>query len=103
MCCARKDFRHVGGEKTAEGSSEIVAHGETPVVQTAQAQIIILGHTHRPMQVHIGSAQVINPGSIYANYGPYEQTCGILHLPERTFELWDVQTGQPLPLKPILL
>ncbi len=72
------------------------------VVQTAQSQIIILGHTHRPMQIQIGSSQIINPGSIYANYGPYEQTCGILHLPEQTFELWDVQTGQQLPLQPIL-
>lgn len=73
------------------------------VVQTAQAQIIILGHTHRPMQVYVNQSQIINTGSIYANYGPYEQTCGILHLPERTFELWDVQTGQPLPLQPIQL
>ncbi|MEO8613085.1 MAG: YfcE family phosphodiesterase [Chloroflexota bacterium] len=71
------------------------------VVQAANVQIIVLGHTHRPMQVHIGSAQVINPGSIYANYGPYAQTCGVLQLPEQTFELWDVQTGQQLPLQPI--
>jgi putative phosphoesterase len=71
------------------------------VIQSAQAQIIILGHTHRPMQVCMNDVQVINPGSIYANYGPYEQTCGILSLPERTFELWDVETGHALPLQPI--
>jgi len=68
------------------------------VAKTAQSQIVILGHTHRPMHVKIENTQIINPGSVYANYGPYEQTCGILHLPERIFELWDVETGQQLPL-----
>lgn len=71
------------------------------VARSADADIIILGHTHRPMQVLIGDVQIINTGSVYANYGPYEQTFGVLHLPERQFELWGIEMGQPLPLAPI--
>ena len=69
----------------------------------ANAQIVILRHTHTPMQVHIYDMKLINSGSVYANRGPYEQTCGVLHLPERRFALWGIETGQELPLEPVRL
>lgn len=68
------------------------------VAKTTQAQVVILGHTHRPMHVQVGNVQIINPGSVYANHGPYGQTCGILHLPDNIFEFWDVETSQQLPI-----
>ena len=52
------------------------------VASAANTQIIILGHTHPPMHLQIGNTHILNPGSVFANHGPYEQTCGILHLPE---------------------
>jgi predicted phosphodiesterase len=73
------------------------------IVQTAQAQIIILGHTHSPMHIQMKHTQILNPGSIFANYGAYAQTCGVLHLPEATFDLWDIQTGKQVSLSPIRL
>ncbi len=73
------------------------------IIQITNSEIIILGHTHRPMYIQIKNAHIINPGSVFANYGPYEQTCGVLHLPQIRFDLWDVQTGQQLPLSPTQL
>lgn len=72
------------------------------VAKSANSQIVILGHTHRPMHLQMENTHILNPGSVYANHGPYEQTCGVLHLPECLFQLWDIQTGQQLPLTPIL-
>jgi putative phosphoesterase len=72
------------------------------VAQTAQAQVVILGHTHWPMHAQVGSVQIINQGSVYANHGSYGQTCGVLHLPDRIFEFWDVENGQQIALTTLL-
>ena len=71
------------------------------VVKTAKTQVIIMGHTHVPMCVHYRNSVMINPGSVHVNRVDYNQTCGVLHLPERKFDLYDINTGKQLSLKPI--
>lgn len=63
------------------------------IVQQAAADIVILGHSHRPMHIQLKAGRIINPGSIHANYGGYEPTCAILHLPEQRVSFWDVKTN----------
>ena len=73
------------------------------VVKTAKTQIIIMGHTHLPMCVHYQNSVIVNPGSVCINRVEYNQTCGILHLPERKFDLYDINSGNQLTLKPIMV
>ncbi len=68
------------------------------VANAVEAQVIILGHTHHPMRVEVDNKILINPGSIYGNRDRAERTCGILSLPECDFEIYDIDTGQSLPL-----
>lgn len=68
------------------------------IVQVTQAQVVVLGHSHLPMHIHYADTLIINPGSVFANYRQYPPTCGILHLPERTFQVFDILSGEPLEL-----
>jgi putative phosphoesterase len=49
--------------------------------------ILVLGHTHEPMDLRIGALRVINPGSVYGATIRDSATCGLLHLPSGTFEI----------------
>lgn len=62
------------------------------VLYDAHADIVILGHTHHPMYAKIGQQVLINSGSIYGNRDRNERTCGILHLPDCRFDLYDIDT-----------
>ena len=63
------------------------------VLKTVTADIVIMGHTHHPMSVTYDNTLMINPGSIYGNRDRKERTCGVLSLPECTFEIYDIETG----------
>jgi len=71
------------------------------VAQAVTDRIIITGHTHHPMQVEIDGKTILNPGSICSNRDRTERTCGILNLPSLQFDLYDIDTGQLLPLQVI--
>jgi putative phosphoesterase len=68
------------------------------VINAVAEQVIIMGHTHHPMCVKIGAKTLVNPGSIYGNRDRDERTCGVLTLPDCTFELYDIDTGNLLQL-----
>lgn len=73
-------------------------------INATVADIVILGHTHKPMKVYKdGELRIINSGSVSMNYGSPDQSCGILTLPDRHFSLYDLQTGQPVPIATINL
>jgi len=73
-------------------------------ISSSIADLVILGHTHRPMQVFKdGELRIINSGSVSMNYGLPEQSCGILSLPERTFTVYDIQTGKAVPVPSVRL
>ena len=60
----------------------------------AQADVVVLGHTHEPMRVELGDLLVVNPGSV-CDHGdaPGSRTCGILSLPDGAFDVYDLRTG----------
>jgi putative phosphoesterase len=68
------------------------------VAEATPEKIIVMGHTHHPMCVEVAGKILINPGSIYGNRDRSERTCGILSLPDCSFEIYDIDTGQKLTL-----
>lgn len=66
------------------------------VTGSVDEDIIILGHTHHPMMITVGDKLLINAGSIYGNRDRKERTCGILTLPQRDFQIYDIDTGKSL-------
>jgi putative phosphoesterase len=60
------------------------------------AQVVVLGHTHIPMQVCINDVLILNPGSVCGAQAQGSRTCGILYLPERRFQVFDLDLGMPV-------
>ncbi len=89
----------------APWSAQIYIYPNSPrdvydrIAVEAQADVVILGHTHRPMQVQIGDLLVVNPGSV-CDHGDAlgSRTCGILSLPDGAFDLYDLRTGGKIDL-----
>ena len=63
------------------------------VAQEADADVIIVGHTHIPMIAVVGDQMIVNPGCVYYGYPEFKSTCAILSLPERDVTFLDVDTG----------
>ncbi|NTW00770.1 MAG: metallophosphoesterase family protein [Oscillochloris sp.] len=59
---------------------------------------IILGHTHRPMHVRIGSLQILNPGSVYGVTARDSHTCATLTVPTQAYQVFDLRSGAPIDL-----
>jgi putative phosphoesterase len=62
------------------------------VWQAANAEIVILGHTHKPMVIERGSDLIVNPGALCGDLTGCG-TCAILALPEREVIFYRVDTG----------
>lgn len=62
------------------------------MLHSLKADVLIVGHTHVPMYMRVDQGCVVNPGSIFTfkNTRATSRTYGILHLPELTFDLYDV-------------
>lgn len=61
------------------------------------ADIVLLGHTHRPMWAAWRGVLLLNPGSVCGRRPRDSHTCGLLSLPERRWTIFDLGTGQPVP------
>lgn len=76
------------------------------VLKEADADIVILGHTHQPMLIEVeGRGLILNAGSTSSNHLPLsimldkpqrQRSCGILSLPHFSFRVYDLDTGKPL-------
>ena len=74
------------------------------ILKSTVADIVILGHTHKPMKVyHDGVLRIINSGSVNMNSGMPEKSCGILSLPEREFTIYDLQSQKAVPVPTVKL
>lgn len=103
---------------TAQGVRLLVAHG-TParkdeylfsrspearfkaIAAESRADVIVLGHTHEPMQTRVRGVWFFNPGSVYSGEERSSHTCALLTLPECHFEVLHIGTGQRLDVPPI--
>lgn len=73
------------------------------IATSAHPEVLITGHTHVPMKVAYGKHLIVNPGSVYQNRNdvgrpPCERSVGLLTLPERTFVLIDIDSGEEVEL-----
>jgi len=63
--------------------------------------VLITGHTHVPMYVQVDGGVVVNPGSLCtftdARYSSH--TYGVLNLPDRSFDLYDILGSPDKPLR----
>jgi putative phosphoesterase len=73
------------------------------IAEETQADVIILGHTHRPMNVRFGHLQIINPGSVCGEWIGGSGTCGVLDLEENRFEVYDLESLQRMNLAQTVL
>ena len=74
------------------------------VLKATVADLVILGHTHKPMKVYQdGVLRIINGGSVAMNSGMPEKSCGILTLPERDFTVYDLTTQKAVPVPTVKL
>lgn len=69
------------------------------VAREAQADVVILGHTHIPMRACVGGVWIFNPGSISA---AGSRTCGILTLPDCAFDVYSLDSGRQVPDVPFV-
>lgn len=72
------------------------------MLDSLDADVLVVGHTHVPMFIKVANGCVINPGSLYTFHSTRvtSHTYGILHLPSMQFELFDLM-GEPM--KPVAL
>jgi putative phosphoesterase len=75
------------------------------VIKEAEADIVILGHTHQPMLIELEGKVIINAGSTSSNHlplsimldePPRQRSCGILSFPDMRFNVYDLDTGKAL-------
>lgn len=57
-------------------------------------QIIVLGHTHRPMHARCGHLTVLNPGSVYGVTIRDSHTCAIYDTANDSLTLYDLRSQQ---------
>lgn len=70
------------------------------LARTADADIVVAGHTHQPMDLRVRGMHFINPGSVclrasdenQQEHGSY--TCAVLSLPDYKFQVFDLKTGK---------
>lgn len=56
--------------------------------------VIILGHTHRPMHARKGALDILNPGSVYGITARDSHSCATLRLPTREYRVFDLRSGE---------
>ncbi|MEQ1572379.1 MAG: YfcE family phosphodiesterase [Myxococcota bacterium] len=63
-------------------------------LRTLDADVLLLGHAHRPFAVRWQDLVIANPGSVRGESTRDSHTAGLLHLPERRFDLVHLGTGE---------
>lgn len=64
-------------------------------VSTVTADILVCGHTHKPLIRWIDDLLIVNPGAVMKeSVYPLSHTCGILTLPKKHFAVYSIETGE---------
>jgi predicted phosphodiesterase len=78
------------------------------IAKAVDAEVIILGHTHIQMHIQVDGQIIINPGAVYGNASSdsvYDKpeitrhTCGVLSLPELSFDIYDIESGERVEIQ----
>ena len=68
-----------------------------------EVDLLLLGHTHRPMELHLGALQVVNPGSVAGTRTRDSHTCALIDLPSRAVGFYDLADGSERPVESVFL
>ncbi len=68
------------------------------IEEEADADVVVLGHSHTPFNVCCRSTTIVNPGSVWQNRNLEVPTVGVLDLVTRAFRLYNVDSGKQVPL-----
>lgn len=62
-----------------------------------EADLLLLGHTHRPVVVWHGDLCIINPGSVAGARPRDSATCAVVELPSLALDVFSLEGGSKLP------
>jgi putative phosphoesterase len=65
----------------------------TQAVDSANADIIIVGHTHLAAHIQVGQTHIYNPGAVWSEFTEENATCAVLTLPDLFFQVYDLRTN----------
>jgi putative phosphoesterase len=65
------------------------------VAHEAEADVVVLGHTHEPMFAQGAGVTIVNPGSVNPSRG--SGTCAVLTLPTLEFTVYHLLTAEVYP------
>jgi putative phosphoesterase len=75
------------------------------VLRAAEADVVVVGHTHRAMELRLGDRLVLNPGALLRDPAdgwerelPTAGTFGVLELPARKWTVIRARTGRPVEI-----
>ena len=72
-----------GAELKGEGVPELGSPTPAALAARYRADVIVYGHTHRPLVTHVGPTLVVNPGAAGPARFNLEPSIGLLILPAR--------------------
>jgi putative phosphoesterase len=67
-------------------------------IRTLECDLLLLGHTHQPMSVQLGSLWMVNPGSVSGSRTRDSHTCAVVDLPERAARFYSLDDGSEIQL-----
>jgi predicted phosphodiesterase len=67
------------------------------------ADVMILGHTHTPLNARTSRLRILNAGAVYGVTMRDSHTCGVLHLPTLAFYVYDLRTGDPVNVSTVII
>ncbi len=65
-------------------------------ITAPDVRAVILGHTHRPMDVQYEGLRILNPGSVEGNRHEASRSCAVLTLPSLEYEVFEIDRDTPL-------
>ncbi|GMV19762.1 MAG: hypothetical protein AMXMBFR56_79860 [Polyangiaceae bacterium] len=75
------------------------------VLRAAEADVLVVGHTHRAMELRLGDKLVLNPGALLRDPAdgwerqlPTPGTFGVLELPARKWTVFRARTWKPVEI-----
>jgi predicted phosphodiesterase len=74
-------------------------------LRAANADVVVVGHTHRAMELRLGDRLVLNTGALLRDPSdgwerelPTPGTFGVLELPVKAWTVIDSRTGHPVEI-----
>lgn len=66
-------------------------------LRSLEADVLLLGHTHRPMKIRHSDLWLLNPGSVAGARSRDSFTCAVVELPSLRMEVFSLADGSMIP------